>query len=315
MPYSYNSWWFFLTIVLLITGAVYIVLSRKITRLKKANLQINQLLRAKNTELQQRSQKLKALEKALEFTNPVDAHKMNILLHDLRSPLRFLCTISKAVMKDFSTRGVEKNQLHLINLHKSVGALWSFVEQSYTWARISTQASGLSTRRIAIQDIFNHIEDFYSEFLSYNGNILFMSPTRLYWDTDPDILSVILRNLLDNANKYTEGGKVWVSCYQRSGKLYIVVRDSGRGLNESQIRSFMQPGHEGQHTGMGSQVISQMLKKIHGRLQIDSQPGKGSAFTIELTAVAAKACTYTKLRDPSAFCPTGSETIMAGSFL
>lgn len=260
----------------------------KIGKLEKAYLQSNQLLKSKIVELQNRSQKPKILEEEKISYGQLDEPMISLLLHDLRSPLRFLCVISNAVIKDFNKRPMETNQEHLINLHKSVGALWNFVEESYVWAKSHEKTFQVLIKEVAIQDIFNKIESLYGAFLSYNGNELIVTPTDLYWNTDPDVLGLILRNLLDNANKNTEGGKVWLSCQQNNENLRIVVKDTGRGLNESQIRSFKEPGKQNINIGMGSKVISSMLCKLNGRLHVKSQPGEGSTFMIEFCRMPAK---------------------------
>ena len=286
MPYLYNTWWIYLIISLLIPSAGYIVFKLKLLQLERTNLQINQLLLSKIAELQDSTQKLGALERAIQSDDQQDEQMLAVLLHDIRSPLRFLSTISKAVLKECSNGSMETNQDHLLKLYRSVGALRSFVEESYIWVRSSEKALHLSIRQISIQDVFNKMEGFYGEFLSFNDNKLIVSPTDLYWNTDLEVLCLILRNLLDNANKHTEGGKVWLSCFTQNGKLCIQLKDSGNGLNERQIQAFLHPCMQDERTSMGSQVISRMLKKINGRLHITSQVGKGSVFTIELSPVA-----------------------------
>ena len=294
MPYLYNTWWFYLIISLLIPSAGYIVFKLKLLQLERTNLQINQLLLPKIAELQVSTRKLGALEKAVQChgQQPVkednweDDQLLAILLHDIRSPLRFLSTISKAVVKDFEIGSTEEKQEHLIKLHQSVGALRSFVEESYFWVRNNDKGIHLSIKQIRLQEVFNKMEAFYGEFLSYNENQLIIAPTTVTWETDQHVLCLIVRNLLDNANKYTQGGKVYLSCYISRARLCIQVKDSGQGLNERQIQAFLQPCQQPEAAGMGSLVIARMLKKINGRLAVTSTPGKGSIFTIELAPVA-----------------------------
>lgn len=294
MPYLYNTWCFYLIISLLIPAAGFIVFKLKVLQLEKTNLQINQLLLSKIAEFENNTQRLKALEKAVQShgQQPVkedrweDDQLLAILLHDIRSPLRFLSTISKAVVKDFEIGSTEENHEHLIKLHQSVGALRSFVEESYFWVRNNDKGIHLSIKRIRLQEVFNKMETFYGEFLSYNENQLIIAPTTLTWETDQHVLCLIVRNLLDNANKYTQGGKVYLSCYISRERLCIQVKDSGQGLNERQIQAILQPCQQPEGAGMGSLVIARMLKKINGRLTVTSTLGKGSIFTIELAPVA-----------------------------
>lgn len=283
MPYFYDAWFFYVLVLLLVLTAVcYLISKGQIIKLKKANLQITQLLDAKGVELEDLTEKLKILENSYRGNRQLDEQLISMLLHDLRSPLRFLCTISRSLVSDFSNRKEEKNLEYLSKLHKSIESLWSFVETYYVWGVDQEFAARLSIRTVSIQEIFDSVTRFYEEILAYNGNALEVTPTDVCWTTDRYVLNVIVRNLLDNANKYTEAGKVCLSCHEVGEKLSIVVKDSGRGLEKSQIRSFMQICEQDRPAGNGSRIITHMLKKIDGRLNIFSEPGKGSVFTIEL---------------------------------
>lgn len=283
MPYFYDAWFSYVLVLLLVLTAVcYLISKGQIIKLKKANLQITQLLDAKGVELEDLTEKLKILENSYRGNRQLDEQLISMLLHDLRSPLRFLCTISRSLVSDFSNREEEKNLEYLTKLHKSVESLWSFVETHYAWGMDQEFAARLSIRTVSIQEIFDSVARFYEEILAYNGNALEVTPTTVCWTTDRYVLNVIVRNLLDNANKYTEAGKVCLSCHEVDEKLSIVVKDSGRGLEKSQIRSFMQICEQDKLAGNGSRIITHMLKKIDGHLNIFSEPGKGSVFTIEL---------------------------------
>jgi len=287
MSYLFNTG-LFLIILVLITVAGFIGFKLKFLRLERSNSKVNQQLLAKIAELQGDKQKYKALEKAAPSCNEVDVQGMAILLHDIRSPLRFLCTISGCALKEYSNGKLTKNHDHLLKLHQSLESLRSFVEASYNWVSGTDRTFSTCFRLVKIQDVFNQLEKFFGEFFSYNGNSLIITPTDLFWHTDPDVLNLILRNLLDNANKYTESGKTWLNCFQKGGNLCIQVKDSGFGLTENQIKSFLLPFNAPETMGLGSQVISKMLQKLNGHLHIEAQPGQGSVFTIELSPLEAK---------------------------
>ena len=114
-------------------------------------------------------------------------------------------------------------------------------------------------------------------------------------------LGQVLTNLLSNAIKYNRtGGRVWLSLVQ--GTLDgapawgLAVRDEGRGLSAEQRLRLFEPfnrlGAEREGipgTGIGLSIVRQLVEEMHGRLDVDSQPGQGSVFTVWLPVAEAVA--------------------------
>ena len=115
---------------------------------------------------------------------------------------------------------------------------------------------------------------------------------------DEDRLRQILLNLVDNAVKYSpEGGRVVVSVQQRDGGLRIAVRDEGLGIpHGEQQRIFgkfyrLDPqqtrGVGG--TGLGLYICRELVRRMAGRMSVDSKEGEGSTFVIDLPLVSVRA--------------------------
>jgi signal transduction histidine kinase/ActR/RegA family two-component response regulator len=108
-------------------------------------------------------------------------------------------------------------------------------------------------------------------------------------------LKQILINLLSNAIKYNRsGGNVTVSCVATAtGRVRISVTDTGEGLTPEQLRQLFQPfnrlgqeAHAGEGTGIGLVVSKRLVELMGGVIGVDSKPGVGSAFWIELPIAA-----------------------------
>jgi len=120
-------------------------------------------------------------------------------------------------------------------------------------------------------------------------------PTELVIDADEDKVRQILLNLLSNAIKFTgEGGRVEVLARHEAGRVLLCVVDSGIGIApEDQERIFEEfeqvdtGEHRRQGTGLGL-ALSRRLVELHGgRVSVESEPGVGSRFTVELPDSAA----------------------------
>ena len=114
---------------------------------------------------------------------------------------------------------------------------------------------------------------------------------------DRDELTQLFQNLIHNAIKYGRpGGHVWVGVSGRSGTVSVAVRDDGEGipreaiprLTERFYRVDVKRSRERGGTGLGLAIVKHIVNRHNGRLQIDSELGSGSTFTVTLPALSTR---------------------------
>jgi two-component system sensor histidine kinase KdpD len=111
---------------------------------------------------------------------------------------------------------------------------------------------------------------------------------------DPELIAELIKQLLDNALKYSPAGKpITVSAEEESGLVRIAVRDEGQGLTELEQRRVFDKfyrarrDHAGvQGTGMGLAIAREIAEAHGGTVLVESQLGHGSRFTVTLPAAA-----------------------------
>ena len=108
---------------------------------------------------------------------------------------------------------------------------------------------------------------------------------------DPVFINIVLRNLVANAIKFTrKGGSVHVRAWQEMDKIYCSVIDTGVGLKPEYLEQFKKEGYLSSSagtdqeigTGLGLQLVKDMLEKNNGTLEIESKVEMGSTFTFTL---------------------------------
>jgi signal transduction histidine kinase len=111
---------------------------------------------------------------------------------------------------------------------------------------------------------------------------------RLTGYTDPVLFSRMLGNLVDNAIRYTERGGVLVGCRRRAGKLWVEVWDTGIGIPKGKtgeiFEEFRQLENDERNrgSGLGLAIVAKTAALLGLRVRVQSQPGKGSMFALEL---------------------------------
>jgi signal transduction histidine kinase len=110
-------------------------------------------------------------------------------------------------------------------------------------------------------------------------------------NADPDDLEIIFNNLISNAVKYNkEGGSVDINMKSENEKIIICIKDSGIGLNNEEkdqlFNEFYRVKNEQTRnisgSGLGLPIVKRVVDLYNGDIHIESEPGKGSTFTVEL---------------------------------
>jgi signal transduction histidine kinase len=113
-------------------------------------------------------------------------------------------------------------------------------------------------------------------------------------EADPEAISVALRNLVDNALKYSpDQPRVWVEWHAKHGLIGISVRDRGVGIAASERKAIFRKFVRGsaaasgnvKGSGVGLAMVRHIVAAHGGMIQVDSEPGRGSTFTMLLPAV------------------------------
>lgn len=283
LPYFYDTWWFYLLVAAFIILAGYLILRIRVAQLKKEKQKIEKIVSERTLELDNTAQQLRFSESALKQSNQVKEQVITMVLHDLRSPIRFLKNVTSGIMNSFKNEIPATLLDNLKKLNGSVVSLWEFTDRFFSWAVTQQDNFEVKKTSFPLQEVFDIVASFYSEIVLLNTNSLNIVNTNIFCFTDKDMLLLILRNLVDNANKNTFGGKIVLSAAGDTGHVYISVKDEGKGMEDHKMAMFENAEKSAGNGGVGSQVIVNMLKRIDGTLSINTSPA-GSTFVVTVQA-------------------------------
>lgn len=281
-PHFYETWWFYA-----IGAAVLIFVFFRISQWRTRNLrrkseELEKEVSSRTDELRSAVEDLARSEMALLESNRVKDKMIVMVLHDLRSPLRFISLISGRLLK--SPAELSKAELNesLSDLYAGTQNLLGFTEQFFLW--ISSQQQGFRVKKTVfeLQSLFDEVTGLYGDILRINRNRLVIETPAIQCCSDYQILVVVMRNLIDNANKHTSDGTICLSAIREGDELVITVRDTGAGMSDAQIASFMDKDRSLSNRETGSFIIHGMLVLIDGTITVTSAEGAGSTFTIRL---------------------------------
>jgi signal transduction histidine kinase len=281
-PYWYHTQLFYLALLIFSIAVVYWVIKLRTRFLQARNRKLKTQVALQTRDLNRMVHQLTQSEEALQQSNQTKDNIITTVLHDLRSPIRFIYIISKHIASGHREMRQDALDLHLQELKNSTASLNSFTDQFFAWATSQHHTFAAIYSMEALADIFLEAESLYADIMSANGNRLIVLPTILYCYTDPQLLSAIIRNLLDNANKNTRNGIIRLEAIRSDNKVMITVSDTGSGFTPEALKAFLNKDKTGSRGGRGSFIILQLLALIDGYMEATSEPGEGTEFRIVL---------------------------------
>ena len=147
-----------------------------------------------------------------------------------------------------------------------------------------------------MNDLFDRLRDELTYHAQAAGLALRVMPCALSIRSDPRLLEQMIRNLLSNALKYTQRGKVLVGCRRRGGKLRIEIWDTGIGIPTSELQAIFEEYHQLDNAarqrshglGLGLSIVKSLGELLGHPIRVRSLQGKGSVFSIEVPLIAER---------------------------
>ncbi|MEE9318148.1 MAG: PAS domain S-box protein [Rhodospirillales bacterium] len=232
------------------------------------------------------------LAKAKEKAEETSASKSRFLAaasHDLRQPMQALAMFVDVLAGRRHDKGsreiIEKIQASSKSLE---GLLNSLLDISKLEADLVIPA----LRRFTVSELTARLAEEIRPLAERKGLELVHVPSTLQIMSDPGLLDRVLRNLLTNAVKHTNAGRVLFGCRRRGGELRIEIWDTGPGIPDNQkdliFEEFYQGGNYRDGLGLGLAIVDRLVNLLEHRVEVASKVGQGSVFGVRVPIVEAE---------------------------
>ena len=239
-------------------------------------------VRLRNAEL---VEELRAQKKAAEEANIAKSRFLAVASHDLRQPLHALALFVQA-LQDSSLPAHERQLVG--NVRRSVDAMEELFDALLDISRLDAGAVRARTQTIPLADVLERLSFEYGAVAQQKGLSLRVMKTSLYVRSDPTLLARIVRNLVANAIRYTDQGRVVIGCRRRGERVSIEVWDTGPGIaadKRSQVfQEFTQLDNPERDRrkglGLGLAIVERLAKLLGHSVELRSEVGRGSVFAV-----------------------------------
>ena len=232
----------------------------------------------------------------LDTLNATKDKLFSIVSHDLRSSVNALKTSNTKLLDNLNSKNLEALQQLLQNNSAIVNGAYNLLDNLLHWALLQTKQSYFEITKMRLFFIIEQIAYNYKPFL-LDKNIDFENTIskNAFVYADQESLKIIVRNLLDNAIKFTpEQGSIKIYNTDSDDEYCgFVIEDSGLGMNETTRLELLKDtlllskkGNENSiGTGLGMQLCKSMLQKNQGKLAIESELGNGTKMIVYLPKI------------------------------
>jgi signal transduction histidine kinase/Tfp pilus assembly protein PilF len=281
-----QRWWTAILFLALLLSGLTIYFTQRSRQTKDRALQ---LLKAKTEEISRQQAELEQKNAELEELNSVKTRIFSIVSQDLRSPLSLLQDILKLVNE--GDYGEEEFKALIPQLAKNVSTTNNLVENLLSWAHsqlegVQVQRESFDLQNLALESIhqMKHQARDKAVELAYDSVSI---PLSVF--ADKEMVGLVLKNLIDNALKFSPQGKrVSVQHEVKLEEVILSVKDQGGGISRDRMSKLFDkvsstPGTRNEKgVGLGLILCKDFIEKNGGRIWAHSDSGSGATFYFSL---------------------------------
>jgi len=257
----------------------------RIADLKQRLLEMEEI----NTRLEKEAGEQAAILAEVVATN---AKFLSIIAHDLRSPFSSIISVLELLKDSYEELDLEHVDKYIRMATNSANGTLNLLDNLLSWTAAQNKATYFNPVRIDLHEMV--IEELDEISISASHKLITLNqsgPPNLYIAADFQMVKTILRNLINNAIKYSFiGGEITVSATEGLQFVEIIVEDNGIGIThqdqkelfkENKIHSTRGTNNEN-GTGLGLILCKGFVEKHGGKISVESEPGKGTKIKFTL---------------------------------
>ena len=266
---------------------------------RQANEELEQRVRLRTRELELSNRQLAFATAAAEQANRAKSEFLSNMSHELRTPLNAIIGFGQLLaMPEVMAREASQRKVFVDHIVDAGRHLLALINEILNLAQIEAGKIELHLERVALGELLAECRAMVEPIAAGRGIVLrFPVRSELMLRADRMRLKQVLLNLLSNAIKYNrDGGSVQLDCTQAEGRVRVHVRDTGHGLSAEQVGALFQPfnrlGQEAgiaEGSGIGLVVTKRLVELMGGEIGVESVPGVGSMFFVEMPAADSEA--------------------------
>jgi signal transduction histidine kinase/CheY-like chemotaxis protein len=243
-------------------------------------------------QVEKRTAELQDARGAAEAASRTKSQFLANMSHELRTPLNAVIGYSEMLMEEAEDAGHSDYVPDLKKIHSSGRHLLGLINDILDLSKIESGRMDLYLESFEVVPMIEEVAATIAPLIAKNGNTLNVEATQDVGVVRLDQVKVrqILFNLLSNASKFTEGGRVSLNASRSDGHVVFRISDTGIGMTPEQMAKLFQPFTQADAstskkyggTGLGLAISRKFCELMGGGVDLESTPGVGTTFIVTL---------------------------------
>ena len=213
--------------------------------------------------------------------NEAKSEFLSIMSHEIRTPMNAIIGFSESALEENLSKEVKED---IENINSASTNLLQIIDRMLDIDKVSTGILDVVLKEYNVAKLLKDLSSLIKEQIG-NKNIEFeldvdtKVPVRLIGDEAK--IRQIISNILNNAVKYTDEGKITLSAKMNNNSLEISVKDTGIGMTKEELKQILSDNKKNSKP-TGLTIAKDLINLLKGQMEVESEIGKGSTFTISI---------------------------------
>ncbi len=266
-----------------------ITANEKLLANEKKLLDTNRRLQITEKAIRRKNENILKQKEELERLNSIKDKLFSIIAHDFKSPLHSLKGMLQLLTMGVLTN--EEIQSLAIDINEKNEHTLNLIDNLLQWAKSQMQGVEVNPQNIDIEAITEEAIALLRPQAERKETVLQNEITHAAWvHADPDMIKLVIRNIISNAIKFTAKGTISISVEHQEEQIVTKIQDTGLGISSENLEKlfgadahFTTIGtHKEKGTGLGLMLCKNFVERNKGKIWVESKLGEGSTFYFSL---------------------------------
>lgn len=283
-PFWFQTWWFYLAAALAVFMAAFFYLKYRIRSIQRRSRLLELQINERTSQLQGTLRDLESSQNELLGQMHLQSRLMASIAHDVRSPLGAAIIVAGEMQKMIDRQQFDMVSLFGKNIEDALRMVKGSLEDLLAYVKIQVYKHEPKSEKVALHELLEENMLLYGKNTKINSNtFLNLIPAGTFIDTHQQLLKIVIHNIIDNANKFTDNGEIRAYTSRHDNRLQLVIEDTGRGISKELLAWFMEDKAlplSVSHTGIGLAMIKELAPSITDRIEMERlDPGTRVTLT------------------------------------
>jgi len=283
---TWKTWWFILLEVMLATVLVVFIYYYLV------KVKTNRILKQQYEQINLVNKKLEESERNLKEINATKDKFFSIISHDLKNPFGGLLSITEMIEQNFTSSTEEENVTGIQKINESTKHIYNLLDNLLTWSKsqrgkLSYEPTDFNLTKVVQVNINLHKIQAEKKGITLTNGL----DEDLNAFGDREMISTVVRNLVNNAIKFTDpDGSVTIKAARNEEYIRVSVIDDGTGISEENQNKLFKIDQKFKSngtcnekgTGLGLILCKEFVEMNDAEIKVESKPSEGSTFSFTI---------------------------------